>query len=175
MASIPPSRPQISWKADQKPVPRSNVHLLKHQTVDKAHGRIETRTIHVLPAPPKIKAKWQDAEQICRIKRIREIKGKKEVQVIHAITSLSPEAADATRLLQMSRDHWAIENRHFHVRDVSFAEDASRVRKGNAPRAMALIRSTVLNLIRRKNLKPRAAREDFAAKPKAAIREILKL
>lgn len=127
----------------------------------------------MLLAAQKIKDKWQDASQICRIERIREIKGRQEKQVIYAITSLSPHQADAKRLLQISREHWAIENRHFHVRDVSFAEDATRIRKQKAPRVMALMRSAILNLIRQKKWLPRAAREQFAAKPKAAIKEII--
>ncbi|WUX49891.1 hypothetical protein OG769_36170 (plasmid) [Streptomyces sp. NBC_01435] len=46
------------------------------------------------------------------------------------------------------RGHWAIENREHHVRDVTFGEDASRVRTGNAPRAMASLRNLAIGALR---------------------------
>ncbi|MFD4144498.1 hypothetical protein [Streptomyces sp. NPDC058572] len=39
-------------------------------------------------------------------------------------------------LAELVRDHWKIEALH-HVRDTTLAEDASRPRTGNAPRATA--------------------------------------
>jgi predicted transposase YbfD/YdcC len=47
-----------------------------------------------------------------------------------------------------------IENNLFHVRDVTFREDACRVRSGSAPLALAAIRTGVLNYIRRTGQKP---------------------
>jgi hypothetical protein len=60
------------------------------------------------------------------------------------------------------------------VRDGTFAEDACRVRTGQAPRALAHLRDAVLTLIRKRRLKPKPAREAFAANPKAAIRAIMR-
>ena len=76
-------------------------------------------------------------------------------------------------LLQLSRDHWQVENCLFHVRDVTFQEDASRVRTGSAPEVMAKLRNATLTIIRKKGLKPRPARQAYAARPKAAVRAIL--
>ncbi|MCL4814955.1 MAG: ISAs1 family transposase, partial [Vicinamibacteraceae bacterium] len=45
---------------------------------------------------------------------------------------LAADKLDPARLLQLSREHWAIENSLFHVRDVTFREDACRVRSGSA-------------------------------------------
>ena len=94
-------------------------------------------------------------------------------EVIYAITSAPPETFDAAALLKASRDHWAIENCEFHVRDVTFREDASRIRTGDAPENMALLRSSVLGLIRRTGRKPTEARPAYAARPKAAIKLLL--
>jgi hypothetical protein len=140
-------------------------------TVDKGHGRIETRMIAVRTKPPaRLDTVWLGLAQIVRIERRRELKTLCERQVIYAITSLRPERCDADKLLALSRDHWQIENRLFHVRDVTFAEDRSRIRSGNAPGTIAHLRDAVLTIIRKRKLKPRPAREAFAANPKAAIR-----
>jgi len=82
------------------------------------------------------------------------------------------ERMNAKALLSLARAHWQFENRLFHVRDVTFKEDACRVRSGQARQALAHIRDAALNLIRKRKLTPRPAREAFAANPKAAIRAI---
>jgi predicted transposase YbfD/YdcC len=119
--------------------------------------------------PARLDEKWPGIKAICRIERIRETKDRCSREVIYAITSAPPEAFDASALLNASRDHWAIENREFHVRDVTFREDASRIRTGGAPEAMAVLRSSTLGLIRRTGQKPTAARPAYAARPKKAI------
>lgn len=142
------------------------------QTLEKAHGRIETRCIAVRPPPARLDQLWPGVRQICRIERIREMKTSYERQVIYAITSLPPATADAAHLLGLARAHWQIENRLHRVKDGTFAEDACRVRSGNAPIALAHIRNCALTLIRKRHLKPKPAREAFAANPKAAIRPV---
>jgi predicted transposase YbfD/YdcC len=76
----------------------------------------------------------------------------------------------APELLKLSRDHWAIENSLFHVRDVTFGEDLCRVRSGSAPQALAEIRNAALTLIRRTGQKRKPAREAFAEQKWKAIR-----
>lgn len=51
-------------------------------------------------------------------------------------------------LLRHVRGHWGIENRLHYVRDVTFGEDASQVRKDSAPEVMAALRNTVLGILR---------------------------
>lgn len=60
-------------------------------------------------------------------------------------------------MLGLSRGHWGIENRLHYVRDVSLGEDASHIRTGNAPQAMAAIRNLVLNVLRQAGVKNIAA------------------
>ena len=46
------------------------------------------------------------------------------------------------------RGHWTIENKVHYVRDVTYREDASRVRTGPRPRIMATLRNLAIGLIR---------------------------
>ena len=108
-----------------------------------------------------------------RIERRREHKDRCSREVVYAITSLPADKLDPAALLRLSRDHWQIENCLFHVRDVTFKEDASRVRTGSAPQVMAELRNATLTVIRKRGLKPRAARQAYAARPKAALRDIM--
>lgn len=123
--------------------------------------------------PSRLDQNWPGLTAICRIERTRELKDRCSREVIYAITSLPSTKLDAAALLQLSRDHWQIENVLFHVRDVTFKEDASRVRSGSAPKIMAEIRNAALTMIRRSGHKPRPAREAFAARPQAAIKAVM--
>jgi hypothetical protein len=145
--------------------------LKRAETVEKGHGRIETRRIQVRTRlPARLDQDWPGLTAICRIERLRELKDRCSRQVIYAITSLAPEKLEPAALLQLSRDHWAIENSLFHVRDVTFGEDACRVRTGSAPQALAELRNAALTLIRRTGQQPRSAREAFAEQKWKAIR-----
>ena len=73
---------------------------------------------------------WPHLQQVCRLERQRVVKGKKQVDVSYAISSLPATDADARRLLSLSRGHWGIENRLHWVRDVTFDEDRSQVPLG---------------------------------------------
>lgn len=148
--------------------------LKRAETVEKGHGRIETRRIAVrTKLPSRLNEKWPGLTAICRIERLREMKTYCTRQVIYAITSLPVDKLDPNDLLQLSRDHWQIENGLHYVRDVTFGEDACRVRSGSAPRALAEIRNTALTLIRRTGQKPRPAREAFAERKWGAIRLVM--
>lgn len=150
---------------------RDPADLVRAETVDKGHGRIETRRIRVrTKLPARLDQEWPGLKAICRIERIRELKDRCSREVIYAITSLDPARVAAAGLLQLSRDHWQIENSLFYVRDVTFREDHCRVRSGSAPQALAAIRDATLNLIRKTGQKPRPAREAFAEQKWKAIR-----
>ena len=76
------------------------------------------------------------------------MKGQLETAVSYAVTSLSPTAAGADRLLQTLREHWHIENRVHWVRDVTFDEDRSQIRTASAPPVMAALRNLTTTLVR---------------------------
>ena len=82
--------------------------------------------------------------QLARLDRIRELKnGKQEVETVWLITSLSPEEADAARLLELARQYWCIENGTHYRLDVSGAEDQCRVRHPVAATVLGVLRRAV--------------------------------
>jgi predicted transposase YbfD/YdcC len=91
---------------------------------------------------------WKGLKQGFELTRERTEKGKTTVEVVHGITSLNRERADAQRLLELAREHWGIENGSHHRRDVTLGEDASRIRKGSAPEILAALRNSVIHLVK---------------------------
>ncbi len=61
---------------------------------------------------------------------------------------ISPSEDFADPLAAWSRSHWEIENKLHWVRGVTYQEDKSLVRTGNAPRVMASLRSLAISLLR---------------------------
>jgi hypothetical protein len=68
--------------------------------------------------------------------------------VTYGITSLTPQKAKPARLLDLNRNQWSIENKLHWVRDVTFDEDRSRVRKKSGPHVMASLRNLTISLLR---------------------------
>jgi predicted transposase YbfD/YdcC len=64
----------------------------------------------------------------------------------YAITNLTAAQAHPARLADWIRGHWGIEALH-HIRDTTFAEDASQIRSGTAPRAMASLRNLAIGIL----------------------------
>jgi hypothetical protein len=73
---------------------------------------------------------------------------KEELEVVFGLTSLAPEQATPAQLLALNRHHWGIENKLHYVRDVTFDEDRSRVRKHAGPHVMASLRNLAISLLR---------------------------
>ena len=65
------------------------------------------------------------------------------------ITSLE----DMESFHQAVRSHWGIENELHWRLDVTFREDESRIRRGNAPHNMGVIRHVAVNLLKRESTK----------------------
>ena len=79
--------------------------------------------------------------------RERTVQGVTTRETVYGITSLSVEQADAGRLLALTRGHWGIENGLHYKRDVTLAEDASRVRREAAPQVMAALRNSLVHVL----------------------------
>ena len=90
------------------------------------------------------------AKQVCAIRRetTHLVSNKFTTETVYGITSLDSQRADPERLLDASRGHWSIENCLHYVRDVTFDEDRSQIRRGAAPQVMASIRNLAISILR---------------------------
>jgi predicted transposase YbfD/YdcC len=113
-------------------------------SVSRDHGRRARRTIKLALAPAW--TGFEDAAQVAQLRRTVTKKGKKTVEVVYLITS--DRRASPETLAAWVRGHWHIENKLHWVRDVTYQEDKSLVRTGNAPRVMATLRSLAISLMR---------------------------
>ena len=122
------------------------------ENLNKEHGRIETRKCYVSDQLNWLdtKDKWVDLKTIVMIESTREIAGKVSTERRFYITSMEP---NARQINQSVRNHWSIENQLHWVMDVTMDEDNSRVRKGNAPENMCMIKHIVLNMLRKAKMK----------------------
>lgn len=138
------NQPSLYDALDGMPWPTQPQHT--HTTRNR--GRIETRTLYALPAGPDLP--FPHAEQAVLIER--HCTDAATGKVLHhygvlAVTNATGDHATPAELAGHTRDHWKVENLH-QVRDTTFAEDASRVRTGTAPRAMATIRNLAISLLK---------------------------
>jgi predicted transposase YbfD/YdcC len=119
---------------------------LQARTKETGHGRSEIRRIKVATVTTLL---FPGARQAIQVKRRRTDRktGKTTITTVYAVTSLAAEQATPAQLAQLIRDHWKVEALH-HVRDTTFAEDASQLRTGSAPRAMATWRNLAIGALK---------------------------
>jgi len=117
-----------------------------YKTVERSHGRQETREYVVAAAPAELvrKNQWKDVASIGMVLRTREVNGKLSEEVVCYLSSLPPKVKTFARAV---RSHWGIENRLHWSLDVTFAEDQSRVRKDHAPANLGMLRRLTLSLL----------------------------
>lgn len=110
-------------------------------------------------------------QTIVRVVRTRHLWNKTTQEVMFYLSSLPP---DAQQLGQAIRQHWSIENQLHWVLDVTFGEDASRVRKGNAPENLALLKRWSINLLNQETSFKRSTRQK-AKRASMDIKYLLKV
>ena len=119
----------------------------RHREARKSHGRIVGQITSVLPAHGVVDlTRWPKCTTIGLVDTLRKV-GEKESELERRYYISSRELS-AEQLAAAVRSLWGIENRLHWVLDVSFGEDASTVRKDNAPQNLSLIKKIVLNLLR---------------------------
>ena len=129
----------------------------RYATVEKGHGRIETRRalwitdLSWLDRP--IRQHWPKLVGVGMVERTREINGKTSTERAFYIGSKGITHAEA--FAAAARSHWGVENQLHWVLDVTFREDDCRVRKGHAPQNLSVLRKFALSLLRQDKQYPK--------------------
>ena len=120
--------------------------LRRHVTVETNRGRREHREYFVMPAPRSLPgfADWAKLTSIGMVLRITEANGKETGEISYFLSSRPPKVK---AFAQVVRGHWSIENQLHWVLDVTFTEDASRIRKGVAPQTSAVLRRLAVSIL----------------------------
>jgi predicted transposase YbfD/YdcC len=135
-----------------------------HVTHGKGHGRDETRTIQVLPAPAGLFPHAAQAFLIERYVRDPGTGGLRSAVAALGITSRSAARGGTPEALALAaRAHWEIEALH-HTRDVTMKEDAQRLRAGTSAQVTAAIRNTAIAALRLAGFTSTAAGRRWAAR-----------
>lgn len=123
--------------------------LTEVSLTDAYAGRIEERILQVSTAMEGY-SDWPGMKRVLKMERKITTKrtGVVRQEEAYAITSLDERRASAEELMKLWREHWHIENKLHYVRDVTFKEDQSQVRRGKIPQVMAALRNVAISLMR---------------------------
>lgn len=124
------------------------------QTLEKDHGRIETRRYYQSTRLSWFadKAKWEGLQSVGLVEATRDIRGKVTVERRYYLSSLP---LDVELFARAVRGHWGVENKLHWCLDVCFREDQSRARCGFAAENLATLRRLALNLLKQEKSKKR--------------------
>jgi predicted transposase YbfD/YdcC len=123
--------------------------LEEHQTAETGHGRRETRTYAIFPAPESVDpdGAWRDLSAVgIAITESTDSHGRDRLESRYYILSVLLSAEEFAGAV---RGHWGIENNLHRQLDVSFREDECRVRTDHAPANLSVIRRFALGLLKR--------------------------
>jgi predicted transposase YbfD/YdcC len=117
------------------------------ETVERGHGRRETRRYRTLGDLSGVSRSplWKGMNMIGMVESTRELDGKVSREVRWYIGSIGIEAE---RFARAVRGHWAIENELHWSLDVTFREDAARIRERRAAENFAVLRHIALTRLK---------------------------
>ncbi|HWU37482.1 MAG TPA: ISAs1 family transposase [Candidatus Acidoferrum sp.] len=132
-------------EVETEPLPRRR----EYATEEKGHGRLEQRTVRVLPVGKHLsqKAAWAGVLSLVMVVRVVMCTSTGVVsrEVGYYLSSLRP---DARRIGGAIRGHWTIENGLHWVLDVVFREDARRIYDRVAAQNIAFMNRLALSILR---------------------------
>lgn len=132
-----------------------NIEVQKRTSVEKNHGRIETRRAVLVPdvswMDKPMRESWKKLAGVGMIEAEQQIKGKVSIERRYFIVSAGVKTVE--QFAHAARAHWGVEAMHW-VLDVTFREDDCRVRKGHAARNLSAIRKFALSALRADTLLP---------------------
>lgn len=128
--------------------------------IEKAHHRTEIREVWTVPVSAIGNIyqphPWVGLQSVVMVVRVRHLWNKTTREVQFYLTSLHSDAQLVGRAI---RKHWGIENEAHWTLDVTFSEDACRIRSFHSPRNFALLRRLALNALNREQTYKRSLRQ----------------
>jgi len=123
-----------------------------YETVDKGHGRIETRRYWHTEDIGWFADKdlWAGLKSVGMVESTREIGEKSSTERRLYLSSFQ---TDARRFSEAVRGHWGVENNLHWSLDVTFGEDQSRARERNAAQNLATVRRIIINILKNEDTK----------------------
>lgn len=130
------------------------------QRLEAGHHRRETRRVWAVPVSVMGQLhnmkQWRGLQTIVMVKRVRRLWNKTTRETMFYLSSLP---CDAQRIGRAIRVHWGIENQLHWVLDVTFGEDASRIRTAHSPQNMALLKRLAISVLNQETSKKRSLRQ----------------
>lgn len=128
---------------------RANRGLTAEDAWEYSRGRFEERRCWLLSAQACIDesflTQWPGLQTLVKIEARRTQAGSTQTEVRYYISN--EEEMNPRYYSKLVRGHWGIENHlHWHL-DVTFREDACRVRRGHGPENLATLRKLALQLL----------------------------
>jgi predicted transposase YbfD/YdcC len=123
------------------------------QQTDGDHGRIETRTMHVIwdvSILGTLADKWPGLRSLIAVQRVRQLNEQTSTEWHYYISSLDARRT-ARQIAGYIRGHWSVENNLHWQLDVSFDEDRRRIRKGHGAENFSRLCRLSLNLLKRES------------------------
>lgn len=137
-----------------------NIECSNDVRVESGHHRREKRQITAVGINHMgglyKQSQWSGLQTIVRVIRTRHLWNKTTQEVMFYLSSLPP---DAQKLGKVIRQHWSIENQLHWVLDVTFSEDACRIRTGYSPENIALLKRWSINLLNQETSFKRSIRQ----------------
>jgi predicted transposase YbfD/YdcC len=131
---------------------RSDANLSIYETIEKGHGRIDTRRYLVSNDLSGLStgAAWAGLQSIGMVETERQVGTQIERKIRYFISS---RPALAEQFAQRVRSHWQIENKLHWRLDVIMDEDAAHIRVNHGPENMAVLRHMAINLLKHESSK----------------------
>lgn len=135
-----PPRHVPGWQAPAMPQDHA-------ATTQAGHGRIEKRELTLIPDETGY-LDWPGLAQVFKLERTvtQQTTQKKTQETVYGITSLTPARASAVQLLEWTQQYWGIENGLHYRRDVTLAEDATRMTDNKRAEIMSILNNFIIGL-----------------------------
>lgn len=145
----------VARHLEKAPARKNPVPLAYTETVEKDHGRLETRRYWQSGELDWFagQGEWEGLRSVGVVESVRQVGT--AVPTVERRYYLSSLGVDVEKFARAVRGHWAIENSLHWVLDVQCGEDRSRARAGHAAANLATLRRLALNLLNRDRTRKR--------------------